>query len=129
MRVRHGLFALAAALLLVGATTPALARPPRNNFTLSAAPAKVTVKAGRQAHFTISVPRGPGFYAPIGLTVSRLPRGTSAGFTPFGAGYDLHRTMLVATRTSAKSGSYRLTITARGGSRVHHRYVTLVIRH
>jgi hypothetical protein len=122
----RAVLAVATTLVLVGSGS-ASAAPPRNDFTLSATPRTVTVHAGKSAHFTIAVPRGTGFHAAIGLQVRGLPRHTSGGFTPFGAGYDLHRTLIIATTRAAKAGIYDLRVVASGGNRVHRRHVTLKI--
>jgi uncharacterized protein (DUF58 family) len=101
----------------------------RGDFTLVAGPKHVSVAAGKQATVTIEVAHGTGFTARVGLTVSGLPKRTSAGFTPLGAGYDPHRTMLVKTSTRTPVGWYSLTITATGGGRTHHAHVTLTVHH
>jgi hypothetical protein len=128
VRIRRAVLAAISALLALGAA-PAAAAPPANDFRLSVAPASRTVHQGRATHFTIGVPRGAGFRAAIDLSVRGLPRRTSGGFTPFGAGYDLHRTLLISIGKKAKVGTYALTVIAAGGHRTHQRHVTLKIIH
>lgn len=100
---------------------------PRNDFGFVVLPKTVTVHAGRNGHYTITVSRGSDFTAPIGFDVRGLPRHVSAGLTPYGTGYDPHRTVIIDAGRHARAGSHRLKIVARGGNRAHHHYVTLKI--
>ena len=93
---------------------------------MTATPTSRTVVRGASASYTISItPRG-GFSAPVTLSASGLPTGTSASFAPNPAGAS--SVLSVTTTSSAKVGSYTLTITATSASLVHTATVSLQVK-
>jgi N-acetylmuramoyl-L-alanine amidase len=100
--------------------------PPTPNFTVTATPASRTVVRGASGSYAISITPSGGFSAPVTLSASGLPTGTSGSFAPNPASDS--SVLSVTTTSSAKVGSYTLTITATSGSLVHTTTVSLQIK-
>jgi len=122
--IRSVAVAVAAAVLVVAGSAPAGAAP-RHNFSFVVAPRSITVAKGKTGHFTITVSRGRDFTDPIGFDVQDLPKHVSAGFTPAGAGYDPHRTLIVRVGKHAHVGHYAPVLIARGGGKKHQRLLRI----
>jgi hypothetical protein len=100
--------------------------PPTPDFTLTASPASRTVVRGGSSSYTISITPTGGFSAPLTLSASGLPTGTSGSFAPNPATGS--SVLTVRTTSSAKLGSYPLTITGTSGNLVHSTTVFLQIK-
>jgi hypothetical protein len=100
--------------------------PPTPDFTVAATPASRTVVRNASSSYTISITPSGGFSAPVALSASGLPAGTSGSFAPNPASDS--STFSVTTTSSAKVGSSTLTITAASGSLVHSTTVSLQIK-
>jgi subtilase family serine protease len=96
------------------------------NFTLSASPSSETVTAGGSATYTVSVSPSGGFNDSVTLSVSGLPSGASANFSPDPA--TSSSTLSVSTSTSTPAGTYTLTITGTGGGINRSATVSLVVQ-
>jgi uncharacterized membrane protein len=86
------------------------------NFILSATPEIQAINAGTSASYTVSTTVVSGFDGSVTLSVSGLPSGASAVFSPAsitGAGSS---TLTVSTTTSTVAGDYNLTVTGTGES-------------
>jgi hypothetical protein len=93
-------------------------------FTLDAAPASQEVEAGSAADFVIGVEGHNGFGGtlalPVALSVSGLPDGATATFSPDNkAPADEERTLSVSTAASTPTGDYELTVSGDSGD-LHH---------
>lgn len=97
------------------------------DFSLSASPSSRTILAGATTDFAVSVAGGTGFDGAVALSVSGLPAGTTATFTPPSIAASDTSTLTVATTTATPGGSYPLTVRAVSGSIVHTTTVTLVV--
>lgn len=98
--------------ITVSVTTPA------PSFTLAAASAAaVSVAAGGTGNAQIAFTPGVGFTSPVSFTVSGLPAGVSATFSPaILTGPAAATTAVKFSATgAAKSGTYSVTITGTGG--------------
>jgi len=87
------------------------------DFSISLTPTSQTIstKAAGVASFTINITRTGGFSPPLNLTISNLPTGTSATFTP----NPVSATSSILTlfvRSLTRKGTYPFTVTATGGS-------------
>ena len=87
------------------------------NFTISAAPASLTIAQGNQAGSTITTAVGGGFSSSITLSASGMPSGATVNFNPNpipapGAGTS---TMMVTVGLSTPTGTYPITVTGSGG--------------
>ena len=95
------------------------------DFSLSATPAGQTVVAGKSTSYTIAVVGSGGFTGSVDLSVSGLPTGTSAAFSP--ASTTDTSTLTIQTARNTKPVTATLTITGRNGNLTHTTTVTLQI--
>ena len=95
-------------------------------YSVSASPSSRTVVQGARTSYAVTITRSGGFTGSVTLSVSGLPSGVAATFSPnntTGAG----STMSVTTRPTTSTGSYSLTITGASGNVTRTVTVTLVI--
>jgi len=97
------------------------------DFSVSATPSAQTVVQGTSTSYTVTVAPSGGFTGMVSLSVSGLPQGAQASFTPSSITTSGSSTLSISTLISTPSGSYPLTITATSGSLVHTANVTLVV--
>src|SRR5262249_7752115 len=111
------------------ATVVLVVDAPGNDFMLTAAPASQSVTAGGTTSYTVSVGAINCLQSNVGLSVSGLPSGASASFTPGSiSGGSGSSTLSISTSNSTQAGSYPLTIMGTdGGSLSHTANVTLVV--
>ncbi len=93
---------------------------PLADFTLGA-PASVTVPQGSSVPISVTSTVSSGFFAPVSLSISGLPTGVTAVFSPstFPAPGSGTSTLTFTAAASAAAGSYAVTITASGGGITH----------
>jgi len=96
------------------------------DFSLSAAPASQTVLPGGSTSYTATV-SGTGATGTVAFSVSGLPSGTTATFTPTSVDGSGSTTMNVTTGILTPLGTYQLTITADNGGLVARAGVTLIV--
>ena len=99
------------------------------DFTVSASPASLTLTQGSTGTTTISTTVSGGFNSPISLSVSGLPTGVSASFSPAsiaapGAG---NSTLTFTASSTATTGTTNVMLTASGGSATHTTIVALTV--
>ncbi len=97
------------------------------SFTVSVAPATVSVAKGANGASTVTTTVSGGFSAPVTMSASGQPAGVTVTFSPVtlgapGAGAS---TMTMAVAANASVGSYAITVTASGGNLVRTAIVTL----
>lgn len=97
------------------------------DFTISATPSSQTVVQGSGASYTVNTSALNGFTGSVGLTISGLPTGAGATFTPGSVTAGGSSTLAVTTAASTPTGTYTLTITGTSGTLVHTTTVTLVV--
>ncbi|HLJ86366.1 MAG TPA: hypothetical protein VKZ53_06055 [Candidatus Angelobacter sp.] len=100
--------------------------PSTPNFSIAASPASLTVKQGNSASSTITVADSGGFAGTVGLSVSGLPAGATASFSPASVGAGTS-TLSITTSSSTPTGTFALTVTGTSGSLTHTTTVTLVV--
>jgi hypothetical protein len=111
---------VAVTLVVSAAATP--------DFTLTATPASQTVAPGAAASYTATVAPTNGFTDAVAMSVTGLPTGATATFTPASiAGGSGSSTMKVTTATSTPAGSYALSVKGTDGALQHSTGVTLVV--
>src|SRR5262249_18622309 len=97
------------------------------DFSFTATPSSQTVQAGGGTSYTATVTAGNGFTGNVAFSVTGLPSGAAASFSPASVTNSGSSTMSVTTSTSTPLGSYLLTISATSGSITHTSNVTLVV--
>jgi hypothetical protein len=108
------------------ASTPATRAVTVSNFTLSATPASQAVTAGQNATYTATVTPVSGFTGTVDFSVTGLPSGAFATFTPESVTASGSTTLLITTAGVA-SGSYPLVIRGSSGPVTRTANVTLTI--
>jgi hypothetical protein len=98
------------------------------DFSVSVAPASLTVSRGSSGSYSVTVTPGSGFTGTVGLSVSGLPRRTSASFSPASITGSGSSTLTVGTNRKSSTGTFTLTITATSGGLTHSQQVTLTLR-
>ncbi len=101
------------------------------DFSLSASPSSITLsRKGGTATYTVEVIRGNGFSGDVGFSVTGIPAGATASFSPlFAVGLGgLSSTLTVKVPRSSPNGTYLLTITGTAGGVSRTTSVSLVKR-
>ena len=108
---------------------PGSVTPPADDFTLSAAPASVTITQGGNGSSTITTNVSGGFNSSLSLSVSGLPAGVAVTFSPssIAAPGSGSSTMTIAASTAAATGTATVTVTATGGGKTHTATVSLTV--
>jgi N-acetylmuramoyl-L-alanine amidase len=100
--------------------------PPGPDFLLSAAPASQSILRGGTASYAVSIAPSGGFTDAVTLSVSGLPVGATASFSPNPT--STTSTLSVRTTTTAKTGTYTLSISGTAGALTRTTTVTLQVR-
>jgi pseudomonalisin len=100
-------------------------------FHATASASSLSVKAGSNSNVTLTVTVSGGFNAAVAFSVTGLPSGVSAGFTPAtlpapGSGSSVVK--LTAT-SSAKAGVYSATVSASSGSTKQQMPLSVTVVH
>jgi hypothetical protein len=98
------------------------------NFSVSIVPASLTVSRGSNGSYSVTVTPGSGFTGTVALSVSGLPRRTSASFSPASITGSGTSTLTVSTNRKSPTGTFTLTVTATSGGLTHSQQVTLTLR-
>jgi PKD repeat protein len=108
-------------------SAPATRRVTVSDFALTATPASRTILPGASTSYTATVTPVTGFTGTVAFSVTGLPSGATATFTPTSVTTSGTTTLNVATTTATPPGSYPLTIRGTSGPRVRTVNVTLVV--
>lgn len=95
------------------------------DFTLSAAPGSRMINRGQSTTYNVSV-TPVNFTTPVGLSISGLPAGATATFSP--SSTLSNSTLSVNTTTATARGNYTLTITGIAGGLVRTAKVSLKLK-
>ena len=99
------------------------------DFTISASPANRTVKRGNSGTYTVSVTGSGGFSGNVAFTVSGLPAGTTASFSPTSVNGSGTSTLTVSTTIpTTPKGTFNLTITGTSASLTRSTTVSLKVQ-
>jgi uncharacterized membrane protein len=96
-----------------------------NDFSIAATPPSQSVTASVGTSYTAAVTTNNGFGGTVVLSVSGLPAGAGASFSPSSLSVSGTSTLSVTTSNSTPGGSYTLTITGTSGSLLRSTNVTL----
>jgi len=111
-----------------GATTSSISIPMTvyaPGFTLSAPPATVGTYVGYAGNVLITVNDQGGFTGSVSLTVSGVPSGVTASFSP--STTTTTSSLTLTSTSSATPGTYQLTVTGNSGSVTASTSVYLVV--
>ncbi len=98
------------------------------DFTIAASPASVSAAQGASVNTTITTAVSGGFNSAVALSVSGLPSGASATFTPTSiAAPGSGTSTLKLTAGTAATGTYNLTVTGTGGGKTHTAAVSFTV--
>ncbi|WP_438489980.1 hypothetical protein [Streptomyces sp. S186] len=110
-----------------GPTTPSPTTA-GNNFSMVVSPASPSATAGSRVTTTVSTRVTSGSAQPVRLSVSGLPRGTTARFNPASVTANNNTsTLTLSTSTSTPPGTYRIVVTGAGASTTHTTTFTLTV--
>jgi hypothetical protein len=98
---------------------------PPPDFTLTASPSGQTILSGNSANFTVATGSVNGYPNSVALSISGLPAGAAATFTPTSVAAGSSSTLHISTDPSTLPGSYPLVITGTSGSLNHNATVVL----
>jgi Thaumatin family/Malectin domain len=97
------------------------------DFTISASPGSQSVPIGGSTTYTVATTAQNGFTGTVALSVSGLPSGATASFTPASINGAGSSSLSVTTSGSTPAGTFALTITGASGSLSHSTKVTLAV--
>jgi hypothetical protein len=95
------------------------------DFSVSASPASQTINAGNSTSYTAQYIPLFGFNGVVSWSVTGLPSGVSASFTPSGS---TTAVLKLKTSKNARKGTFSLTIVGSSGALHHSATVTLIVR-
>ena len=98
---------------------------PAANFSINASPSSQSVRQGNAASYTVTITPTGGFNGSVALSISGLPGGWTATFSPNPT--TAASTLKVQTVTGVR-GTFTLTITGTSGALQHAVKVTLSVR-
>ena len=98
---------------------------PAPDFSISASPSSQSVLQGTNASYSVSISGLNGFADTVNLSVSGLPSGATASFSPASVTGSGASTLTVVTPASTPTGSFPLTITGATATLSHSIGVTL----
>ena len=112
---------------VVTVTVPAPVTP---DFSISASPSSLTIRAGSSGSSRITVTSLNGFGGTVSVAAS-APSGWSASLSPssltVGSGGSASSTLMVTVPLGTKDGTYTVTVTATSGSLSHTATVTIKV--
>jgi hypothetical protein len=99
------------------------------DFALSASPTSLTVTQGSSGTSTISTSVSNGFNSSVALSISGLPSGVTASFTPtsIAAPGSGSSTLTFTASSTATTGTFNTTVTATGGGLTHTTTIPLTV--
>ena len=108
---------------------PSCGGVPTPDFSIGATPSSVTADPGTNALYTVTLAPSNGYSGTVNLTVSGLPSGANASFSPATVVPPGSSTLTVGTSPTTPAGSYTLIITGMDttGAPAHSTTVTMVV--
>jgi trimeric autotransporter adhesin len=99
---------------------------PNPDFSVAATPATRTVKRGRSTTYTVNVTPIDEFTDTVALSVTGLPSGAIASFSPASLSGGLS-TMNISTARNTARGTFTLTVVGTSGTKVRTATVSLTV--
>ncbi|MEO8372733.1 MAG: kelch repeat-containing protein, partial [Candidatus Solibacter sp.] len=100
---------------------------PAPDFTIGATPSSRSVVAGSNAGYTVTVGGLNGFAASVGFSVSGMPIGITAAFSPTTVAGSGTSALTLTTTATVSPGTYPLTLTASSGTLSHTANISLTV--
>ena len=97
------------------------------DFTVQVTPSSSTVIAGQSVTATVSTTLTAGTSQPVDFSASGLPSGTTATFNPVTCSPPCTSTLTLSTSPTTPTGTYPLTVTAKGGGVVRTASLSLTV--
>jgi Domain of unknown function (DUF1929)/Glyoxal oxidase N-terminus len=97
------------------------------DFSVAATPSSQTVSRGKSTSYTVGVTPSNGFTGNVSFSLTGLPSGATASFSPRSVSGSGSSTLTVNTSSSTPTGTYILTITAASGTLTHSTQVKLSV--
>lgn len=99
------------------------------DFVLSASPASLSVTQGSSATSTISTSVSNGFNSSVALSISGLPSGVTASFSPasIAAPGSGSSTLTFTASSTATTGTFNTTVSATGGGITHTTVIPVTV--
>src|SRR5712691_440350 len=101
--------------------------PAKQDFSISATPASQAVMTGGSTSYTVSIGALNGFNGTVSLSVSGLPSGATASFSPTSVARSGSAILNISTTNAITTGSFTLTVMGSSGSLAHRISVTLSV--
>jgi subtilisin family serine protease len=98
------------------------------DFSLALTPASLTVTAGGNATYTVSIGTAGGFTGSVSLAAAGLPSGATATFSPSSVAAPGSSTLTVRTTGTTAKGTFTVRVTGTSGTLSHAATATLVVR-
>jgi uncharacterized membrane protein len=98
------------------------------DFSISLSPASVTVTAGANAAYTVSIGTTGGFSSSVSLAAAGLPSGATATFSASSVAAPGSSTLTVRTTGTTARGTFSIRVTGTSGTLSHPATATLVVR-
>lgn len=98
------------------------------DFPMSVSPATQLVNPGKSAPYAVSLDSRGGFASAVNLSISGLPSGATASFSPSSLTPPGSSTLTVNVGSATPEGVFTLTISGAGGGLTRTRTVTLEVR-
>jgi hypothetical protein len=109
------------------AATLVVSAAPVADFTIAATPGSQTVTAGNPATYAVAVNAVNAFAGTVALSVTGLPAGATASFSPASIAGSGSSTMTVNTTGSTPAGTVSLSLKGTSGSLTHSAAATLIV--
>jgi hypothetical protein len=100
---------------------------PAADFSISAAPAAITIKRNSQNNVTVTITGVNGFAGAVSLKVTGLPPLVTPTFSPTSVTGSGTSSLLLVVDHRAQQGTFPLTITGTSGPLVHSTNLTLTV--
>lgn len=97
------------------------------DFSLAITPSTQSVQPGSSTNYTATITAQNGYTAATSFTVTGLPTGATAKFTPTAITGSGSAQLAISTASTTAAGSYPLAIAASSGSFSHSASATLVV--